>query len=186
MKPRSAGHLYVRVFMSHEFPVFTYCADRSTITSANLSLTEALDILPAEYWCSISRNWWYQGLITEILNAYSGFETLRYLTEIVSVVEPHQLDEKSKAIFELIKTIGEQTETFVRLSCCNAASSIDEVRENVEAIRTNIKEAKVLRDFDDDSRYAYGNFFSFLVSQAAALDEAPRTERCLVYVRPQP
>lgn len=87
-----------------------------------------------------------------------GFEELRYLTEIVAVVDIEQLVVKSNAIAGLIKAIHKNTEPFVRLISWKNAPS-EEICKRVDEVRKNITEGKVSRDFDDDWIYAHGNFF---------------------------
>lgn len=171
--------------MSHEIPVFTFSIAPSAIQGREIGLAEALTLVPPEHWLSTSRNWWYQGLMAKVLTAYPGFEALRYLTEIVAVVVPEQLAERANLIRSLIRSIGENTEPFVMLNIW-AGTPREVVQQEIEEVRTNIGQAVVARAFNDDCIYAYGNFFSFLVSQAAALEEASLTGSFLVYVQPQP
>ena len=58
----------------------------------------------------------------------------------------------------------------------------------IKDIRAGIAQAQVSRKFDDDSVLAFSNFFTFLLSQAAALEEASAAGKCLLYVqfRPNP
>ncbi len=53
-------------------------------------------------------------------------------------------------------------------------------------VAAELDQAKVLRQLDDDCVQACSNFFSYLLSQAAALDEASAQRKALLYVRPQP
>jgi hypothetical protein len=58
--------------------------------------------------------------------------------------------------------------------------------EQIEDLRAGVAQAEVLRDFDDDSVLAHGNFFTSLLSQAAALEEATAAGKCLLYIQPRP
>lgn len=169
--------------MSHEIPVFAFPIDCSYARS--LSLDEALQLVPGLHWRSTSRNWWYQGLVKNLISAYADFEELRYLTEIVSVVPHDDLTARADAIGRLISAIGADTYRFIEANSWNNLTEED-LRANIEAIKKNIDEATVSRAFDDDSKYAFGNFFTFLASQAAALHEAKDLGKCLAYVQPQP
>ena len=139
---------------------------------------EALLLVTNNPWTSTSRNWWYQSVVAELLRAYPGFLELVYLTEIVAVIPIGELSSHAQAIRRLISAIDINPEPMVVATTWYGASA--------DQIRQHITEAKVLRNLDDDSRYAFGNFFSYLVSQAAALEEAAHEGKCLLYVQPQP
>ena len=164
--------------MSHEIPVFAGAVECSAVLGRPLSYDEALSLIPEGSWLSTSRNWWYQGLVRELCDAYASFDELRYLTEVFAVVPAAELATRIQAIKRLITTIKENTEPFVAVTPWR--------RESVEEVRRCIEQAEVLRDLDDDCRYAFANFFSFLVSQVAALEEAQSAGKCLLYVQAQP
>ena len=164
--------------MSHEIPVFTAVVDGSNVSGRDLTYDQALNLIPEDPWLSTSRNWWYQGLVCTLLDTYAGFSEADYLIRIVAVVEQERLTAAAEAIHGLIEAIKENPEPFATATSWYGASH--------EEIRRNIAEATVSRYIDDDCIYAFSNFFSFLASQMAALEEAKLSEKCLLYVQAQP
>ena len=132
--------------MSHDIPVFTFSVSCSEVSGKPLTWDEAAQLIPKEHWICTSHNWWYQGLVKELVEVYVGFEELRYLTEIVAVVDIEQLVVKSNAIAVLIKAIHKSTEPFVRLISWKNTPS-EEICKRVDEVRKNITEGKVSRDF---------------------------------------
>lgn len=164
--------------MSNEIPVFT-CAVRCDAVRGRIpSHDEALSLITEDNYNSTSRNWWYQGLVAKLLGVYDGFEELGYITEVVAVIETEQLATTIAAINGLMEAVKVNTEPFVRVTSWYGASA--------KQVREFITQAKVSRALNDDCIYAFQNFFSFLVSQAAALEEAKEKGSCIVYVQPQP
>jgi hypothetical protein len=164
--------------MSHEIPVFYGAIDRSLASPGPIAHDVALNLVPENPWMSTSRNGWYQGLITDLISRYRGLDELRYLTEIAVIVPTEQLAAKIHAIRNLLVTIEQDTEPFVQATPYMGYDA-DEVREQ-------LLQAEVSRDVDDDSTMAFSNFFSFLVSHLAALQEAQQAGKCLLYVQAQP
>ncbi|MFN8607907.1 MAG: hypothetical protein U0931_10265 [Vulcanimicrobiota bacterium] len=144
---------------------------------AGLRLEEACYLVPEDTWASTSRNWWFQGLLKNVLSVYPGFEQLEYLQRHISAVAPQRAGELARLIRNLLKTISANPEPFTRLDYAEADPVL---------VRQQVGEARVLRSLDDDCRFAHGNFFSFLLSQAAALQEAEQAGRALLYLQPQP
>ncbi len=58
--------------------------------------------------------------------------------------------------------------------------------DSLEEVPRQVRQAEIARSLDDDSVVACANFFSFLLSQAAALEEAHPGGQALLYVQPQP
>lgn len=164
--------------MSIETPVFTAAVDCSVAAERPIPYDRALSLIPENHWLSTSRNWWYQGLVAQLLQAYAGFSDADYLTKVVAVVETKQLAHAAKAIAGLIRAIEEDTDPFIEATSWYGASGNE--------VRAAISEAAISRDVDDDCRFAFANFFSFLASQVAALEEAQSNRQCLLYVQTQP
>jgi hypothetical protein len=167
--------------MSTEIPVFLCAVSCDAVHGCTLTYDEALSLISDNNLLSIStsRNWWYQGLVAKLIGIYEGFEELRYINEVVAIIETEQLAPTADVIRSLMETIRGNTEPFVRISTWCAAPSAEEVCEY-------IAQANAYPDLDDDCIYAFGNFFSFLVSQAGALDEAKKQGSCVLYVQLQP
>jgi len=164
--------------MSNEIPVFYGAIDCSLAKPGSIAHGDALNLVPENPWMSTSRNWWYQGLVNDLLTRYQGLDELRYLTEIAVVISTEQLAVKIQAIRNLLMTIEQDTEPFVKATPYMGYSA--------EEVREQLMQAQVSRDVDDDSTLAFSNFFSFLVSHLAALQEAQQGGKCLLYVQAQP
>ena len=164
--------------MSHEIPVFYGAIDCSLASPGPIAHDVALKLVPENPWTSTSRNGWYQGLIGDLIARYQGLDELRYLTEAAVLIPAGQLAAKIQAIRNLLMTIEQDTEPFVNATPYMGYS--------VEEVREQLLEAEVSRDLDDDSTSAFSNFFSFLVSHIAALQEAQQGGKCLLYVQVQP
>jgi len=163
--------------MSTEIPVFAGAVDCALVLGRNISHDDALELVPENNWMGTSRNWWYQDLVKTLCDLYAGFDELRYLTDIVAIVPNEAIASKIEAVKRLLATINENTRPFVDATARHGATA--------EEVRQNITEAQVNRDVDDDSRRAFSNFFSFLVSHVAALEEAQSSGKCLLYVQAQ-
>ncbi|MDD2724246.1 MAG: hypothetical protein PHH59_09535 [Methylovulum sp.] len=161
--------------MSNEIPVVTDIVDCEKVIGKTLSNKEACDLVSNNAWWSTSRNWWYQGLVITLCEIYQGFDELRYLGETIAIVSPEVIDEKISAITKLIATIRHDTEPFLKATAWYGATA--------QEVRNNIEEAEVLRTLDDDCMHAFANFFSFLLSQKAALEEAKLSGKCLLYIQ---
>lgn len=164
--------------MSDLLPVFTFSVDCGQARGGSLTELEALNLVPKDHWMSASTNWYYQALVRDLCAAYPGFDELLYLTQIVAVVPPEQIPAKVQAIQRLMAAIEADVGPFSGILTCGGTTT--------EEIRTYIEEAEVSRNFDDDCSAAFGNFFTFLVSHLAALEEAAQAGKCLVYVQSQP
>jgi hypothetical protein len=164
--------------MSNYLPVFAAAVDCSTVVGRDVTYYVALRLMPANPWVCTSRDWWYQGLVAELLQSYADFSDAGYLTQLVSVVPLERVSAARKAIQGLIAAIDRNPEPFIAATTWYGAPA--------EEVRRNIAEATISRDIDDDCLYAFENFFSFLASQVAALEEAERGRKCLVYVQGQP
>ena len=165
--------------MSHEIPVFAFPVELARVASG-MDSDEALALAPEEpkdLWMATSRNWWYQGFLTDVLGAYEGFSELGYLLQDLALVRPEWLASRASQLRALVRAIYDRPQGFLGLSM---------VSETPESLRGVIEEAYVSRNLDDDSQLAFGNFFSFLLSQAAALEEAHSSGKALLYVQPQP
>jgi len=78
----------------------------------------------------------------------------------------------------LLVAISEQPQAFSRL---------DYTDENHQAIQQQVSEAQVLRKLDDHSSLlAHSNFFSYLLSLAAALEEAEQSGKAFLSVQFKP
>lgn len=163
--------------MSHCIPVFTCVIACEAVSCGEPSPEEALRLIGPDPWISTSRNWWYQGLVSAALDTFPGLEKLRYLCKEVAIVPNDQLIGTFAAISELLEAIQRNAEAFLPLQVQESSA---------EEIRLQLGQAEVSRHFDDDCRFALGNFFTFLVSQAAALEEARQGGGCLLYVQPRP
>lgn len=144
---------------------------------SGLLLDEACELVPERHWSSTSRNWWYQGLLERILRVYPGFDALNYLLCEIAAVAPDSVRSRAELIRCLLSSIAQNPEPF---------SGLDYTEDEHEVIRQQVVEAKVSRDLDDDCRFAHGNFFSYLLSQAAALDEAREKGWALLSLQFQP
>lgn len=140
---------------------------------------QALALAPdlPEMWLSTSRNWWHQGLLERTLGAYPGFDSLAYLASDLAYVAPAQTAANAELLRNLLGTIARDPAPFAQL---------DYTEDDHATIARQITEAQVSRQFDDDSALAHGNFFSFLLSHAAALDDAAKADKGLLYIQPQP
>jgi hypothetical protein len=78
------------------------------------------------------------------------------------------------AIGRLVEAIRERPDPFVEANRWYGATG--------DEIRTYITQATVSRSLSDDSILAFSNFFSFLVSQAAALQEIEQQGKSLLYL----
>ncbi len=163
--------------MSHYIPVFTCIVACEAVSCGEPSPDEALRLITPDPWISTSRNWWYQELVSAALDTYPGLEKLRYLCKEVAIVPNDQLICTSAAILNLLEAIQRNAEALVPLQALESSA---------EEIRLQLGQAEVSRHFDDDCSFALGNFFTFLVSQAAAIDEARQQGECLLYVQPRP
>ena len=163
--------------MSTEIPVFAGAVDCALVLGRSISHDDALNLVPESNWMGTSRNWWYQELVKTLCDLYAGFDELRYLTHIVAIVPSEAIATKIQAVKRLLATINENPQPFVDATPRHGATA--------EEVRENITQAKVNRDVDDDSKYAFSNFFSFLVSHVAALEEAQSNGKCLLYVQAQ-
>lgn len=164
--------------MSTEIPVYYGAVDRSLARPGPIAHADALNLVPENPWMSTSRNGWYQGLVNDLITRYQGLDELRYITEVAVVISTEQLAAKIQAIRNLLMTIEQDTEPFVKATP-HMGYSAEEVREQ-------LMQAEVSRHVDDDSALAFSNFFSFLVSQIAALQEAQQAGKCLLCVQAQP
>ena len=161
--------------MSTEIPVFSFHVPRSQVDPKTLTYAQAFYLVPDEHWRATSRNWWYQYLLQDLLAVYPGFEKLGYLLKKLVLVEPDQSGPLAGLIRALLQAIRTQPEGFVSLK-----------GGQPEEVCNSIDQASVLRCLDDDCGFAFGNFFSYLLSQAAALDEAQVSGRALIHLQPQP
>lgn len=164
--------------MGYQIPALTAVVRCSVLPVGELAYDEVLSLVPKDYWSVTTDNWWLQSLVADLLGVYAGFEALRYLTSVVSIVRTEQLATTFMAVNELIVAIAELPEPFIR-----ATLFYDESAENV---RQSIVEASATRSLSDGGDYSARLFFSFLLSQAAALEEARQTNGCLLYVQLQP
>lgn len=175
---QTSGTMVSARHMSDYIPVFTAAVDCSTVVGRDVTYDVALSLIPENPWLCTSRNWWYQGLVAKLLQRYADFSDAKYLTQVVAVVSLERLPAARKAIQGLIEAIDRNPEPFIAAAILGGAPA--------EEIRRNIAEATISRDIDDDCRYAFENFFSFLASQVAALEETERGGKCLIYVQSQP
>lgn len=164
--------------MSHEIPVFWFAVEESKL-QRGMDSDQVLELVPSkeQLWMATSRNWWYQGLLEQLLPAYSAPVELNYLLHDLAMVPASRAENLAAAIRSLLEQIGQTPQMFIEASACG---------ETPEAVRAAVEEAQVSQDFDDDCCLAFANFFSFLVSQAAALEEAGQSGKALAYVQPQP
>ncbi len=163
--------------MSHEIPVFYFQVDESR--THGLDSDQALSLAPEKHllWMATSRNWWYQNLLEQVLEVFPSISELSYLVRDLALVQAIDTAKCAKAIHQLLSDIQAQPERF---------DALTRAREGAEAVRIQIQEAYVSKDFDDDSVLAFGNFFTFLRSQAAALEEASQAGKAMLYVQPLP
>jgi hypothetical protein len=176
--------------MSYMIPVFAVVIDCQRLRGRIPGHDEAFEYLPEEYtdsegrvipdgcWESASHNWWYQAVVQDMCDAYPGFDEVRYLVEVVAVVWNDQLATKIDAIRNLLAAIRDDPKPFVACTSWYGANS--------EEVIQSIDEAIVSRDLDDETYVALSNFFSYIVSQLAALEEARDSGKCLLSFRPQP
>ncbi|MBS2035003.1 hypothetical protein JST97_08440 [bacterium] len=144
---------------------------------AGLTIDEACHLVPEQHWAATSRNWWFQALLENVLKAYPGFEDLAYLLSPIVAVPPESVASRAQKLRDLLQLIKARPEPFARL---------DFTESDPEMVRQQVGEAEVLRCLDDDCRYAHGNFFSYLLSQAEALEEAKTKGWALLSLHPQP
>lgn len=164
--------------MSHEIPVFGFAVSEKNVRSG-MDIDQALGLAPAKefLWMATSRNWWYQNLIEQLLQVYPRFAKMDYLIQHLKLIAYSQTLETAEAIEELLDVVRKDPEPFWRLSgLTNGPSEVPGL----------IQEAMVSRDLNDDSQVAGANFFSFLLSQAAALKEASKLQMAFLYIQPQP
>jgi len=162
--------------MSAEIPVFAFAAAPDQLREG-MDMDEVLNLAPANLWMATSRNWWYQGLLSEVLEAYPGHQPLEYLLELLFWIPPQETLAKAAQIRALLSDIATHPEAFCVINYHD---------ETPEGVRRQVSEAQTMRQLDDDCTLAWANFFSFLASQAAALEEAAQLGLGLIYAQPQP
>lgn len=165
--------------MSIYFMTFSVPVDCHAFDGVPLTLESVADFLsPTDYQTS-SRNGLYQITLESVLRAYEDFQELRYLCvhrdHGFALVRHDDLSKAISAIYRLFAAISENPVPFVEFIKWYGAATAEDVRRF-------IVEAKVLRDISDDCGDALGNFFSFLLSQAAVLQEAKDRGLCLLHV----
>jgi hypothetical protein len=163
--------------MSHEIPVFYFSVDASL--THGIDSEQALSLAPDKpmLWMATSRNWWYQNLIEQVLEVFPGTPELSYLVNELALVQAKDTATYAAMIRQLLGAIHAEPDSFEKVSRAGETAAV---------IRRQIEEAYISREFDDDSTLACSNFFTFLLSQAAALEEASRAGKALLYVQPQP
>jgi hypothetical protein len=170
--------------LSHQIPVVWAAVDCTSLTGfIPNDHSGAIKYLPRsgeEIWSATSHNWWFQGQLAHALDAFPGFDALRYLLEFAVVVRPEEAAEKVAALKGLLKTIETDPAKF----CEAIRFPLND--EQIEDTRAGVAQAAVSRRFDDDSVRAHSNFFTFLRSQAAALEEAAAANKCLLYLQSRP
>lgn len=163
--------------MSHYIPVFAYPLDPADF-QASWTPYEALATAPKLLWSATSRNWWFQGFLESQLATFPGFDALRYLLAEVALVPVQQVAVRAQDIHRLMGAFRAQPELFMK----HGSGYIS----RADRVALELDQAQVLRSLDDDSLEACSNFFSYLLSQAAALEEAAAQRKALLHVRPMP
>jgi len=163
--------------LSHYIPVFAYPLDPRN-DRESWSVDEALAAAPPLPWSATSRNWWFQGFLGELLDLFAGHDSLRYLLEDLALVPADETFSRAQDIGRLLAAFRADPELFLKRGSSYISSP--------DQVAVELDQAQVLRSLDDDSSSACSNFFSYLLSQAAALEEAAAENRALLYVRPMP
>lgn len=183
--------------MSYMHPVYSVVVDCSRLADRAPNHEEAFEFLPAQYleskgrvvpegcWSSASHNWWWQVTLRKVCDAYPGHDEAKYLLDTVAILPPQCLNAKIDSISRLIEAIKVNPKPFAKCTTWYGTSE-EGILKAEEEVPNGIEEAVVARQLDDDTRLAFGNFFSFLISQIAALQEARACGKCLLYFQPQP
>lgn len=155
--------------------VFASPVESCAIPGHEITYGDALNLFQENLWGSSSRGAEYLTYVDYLLDGYPGFGPASYLTEELSILQGEELLKAREAIEGLIKAIRQDPATFASLLPWSA-----------EDVGCGIDEATVSSFVDAEERHGCSQFFSFLVSQIAALDEAQQSGRCLVYARIRP
>ena len=127
-----------------------------------------------DFYHASSRSGWYQGLLSRTLAAYPEFAALEFATHDLVAIPAQQAGKAAALLRQLLERISCDPRPFSRL---------DYTEENCDEIRRQVAEAQVLRQMDDDSVLAHGNFFSHLLTQAVAWEAAAQANLAIVRVQ---
>lgn len=163
--------------VSNYIPVFAYPLDPADYQKG-WTPYQALATAPERLWSATSRNWWFQGFLQDQLATFPGHDGLRYLLEDLALVPVDQVALRAQEIHRLLAAFRAHPDLFHT----HGSSYIS----RADDVAAQLDQAQVLRSLDDDSMEACSNFFSYLLSQAAALDEAADQGKALLYIRPMP
>jgi hypothetical protein len=153
--------------------VFSLPVEAAEFEGRNPSLDEIMPRLNDHVWQFSSRNGWHQSLLAQTLDQYSGRDELGFIRRTSVVVPQNQLRSIQDAFCELIDAIRDYPDPFVE--------AIGQPSVGRDEIREYISQAAVSRSVNDDS-WQCGNFFSYLVSQAAAVAESDQQGKSLLYM----
>lgn len=153
----------------------TFAVDPQRL-QAGLSVEQVLALAPPEeqFWIASSRSGWYQGLLERALAVYPGFSALEFLLRDLTAISGEQARLGAGLLRDFMEAIVADPQPFSRL---------DYTEDNHDEIRRQVAEAQVLRSLDDDSRLAHSNFFSYVLSQSAALQQAAEAGLAVVMVQ---
>lgn len=118
-----------------------------------------------------SRSGWHQGVFIQTLAAYPEFAALEFATRDLVAIPAQQAGSAAALLRQLLERIASDPGPFSRL---------DYTEESFDEIRRQVAEAQVLRQLDDDSVLAHGNFFSHLLTQSAAWEAASQANLAIV------
>lgn len=162
--------------MGHDITACTFAVDPLRLQSG-LSVQEALalgPVDPEDFWTSSSRSGWYQQLLERILVVYPGFGPLKVLLgDLVAL--PAQ---ECRAVAGLLRRLLDAIE-------CNPAplAGLNFIETDVAEIHRQVGEAQLSSRIDDDCALAHANFFSYLLSQATALEKGTEKGWAVVVVQ---
>ena len=159
--------------MGQEIIVFSVPVNCGSLRGRELTEESVANYLSREDWSACCRNGWFQDLLHKLIQTYGDFDELSYLANQFALLSPDQLPCKRQAIHKLLMRIQSDTQPFLDVTRWYGATA--------EEVREYIGQATVKRHLDDDCVNAFSNFFSFLVSHVAALEEAENDAKCLLH-----
>lgn len=129
---------------------------------------------PEDYWTSSSRSGWYQQLLERILEVYPGFGPLKVLLSDLVALPAQECRVAAGLLRRLLDAIESNPVPLADLNF---------IENDVAEIRKQVGEAQLSGRIDDDCALAHANFFSYLLSQATALEKGAEMGWAVVVIQ---
>lgn len=162
--------------MSHDITACSFAVDPLRL-QPGLTADEALALGPTDpdhFWTSSSRSGWYRQLLELTLAVYPGFEPLKLLLADLTALPAQECRVTAGLLRRLLDTIAADPVPFADLNF---------IENDAAEIRRQVGEAQLSSRIDDDCMLAHANFFSYLLSQAAALEKGAEKGWAVVLVQ---